>query len=441
MSNKRLVAFLGTGNYNPTRYEIDGTVSKQTSLVACAICEVLDVNSVVILGTSEAEEKWIQTGAIQQELGPNRRFHFRPVPKGATPQERWKLFQTVLDAVTLEPIRENGEQDQPDEIIVDVTHGYRSQPLFAVAAVNFALSDWKRVGRQSERLPNLRLLYGAWDARDPATNVAPVWDLTEFLTVAQWNSALDALMRFGRADDIADLGKRESRRRIQAAMAQGIQGEGLKKFHTLREFGEAAKQLADDLATARVKSLFTESAPKLRDLLSRQHGQIVQDMPPLQASLSQLQDWLKDLCAPNVLGKEGLRATARLAKLYGKLQRFAEQAAVLREGLITHYALEKKLGPVPEPGQKGCKQARANVERDWQECFISLREGNQQLGGRLRDNAKCSKAVVDIRNDIEHCGINDQPLSSSDLREKLEKRVQEFEKLVEEFVSSGESEA
>ena len=59
------------------------------------------------------------------------------------------------------------------KIVLDITHGFRSSPFFAAAAVAFTrLVD--------KNLADLQVVYGAFEARD-ANNITPIWDITPWL--------------------------------------------------------------------------------------------------------------------------------------------------------------------------------------------------------------------------------------------------------------------
>ena len=201
------------------------------------------------------------------------------------------------------------------------------------------------------------------DERRPG---APAWDLTEFVTASRWNSALDGLIRFGRADDLEQLGKIERRKAIGEARARGLQGRELAPAEFPQHLGKAARIFADDLALARVQALFEQSAPRLLHLLDDPlMTELKRRLPPLSEPMDQVRCWLAPLCPDNVLGPEGVSAMASLAGLYGGIQRFAEQAAVLREALVTDFARRCELGYGPEPGKRGCKAVRLEAERAW----------------------------------------------------------------------------
>jgi CRISPR-associated (Cas) DxTHG family len=365
VKSTRLVSFMGLGpvaseppHYTPTRYTLDGRTSGVTPLLDQALCELLGtVRSVVLLGTEKARERWVTTGELGRHLTEEHRV-FWPLPYGASEKERWTIFERTVEAFALEPLAEAGETEAPAEIAVNITHGFRAQPILGMAAMSFVLSEWAR--REVDRPPRLRVLYGAHDSGTLAGGVAPVWDLTELVIAARWNAALDALMRYGRADDLAQLADVDGRARARAAYTQGKSSAEQKAEGFVRGFGSAARGFADDLALLRLRGLFVESAPKLLEVL---HGgeieELVARLPPLSGSVDVLRAWVAPLCSPKVLGREGLAATTELAARYGKLQRFAEQAATIREGLVTHYAHLTGRRPAPSRARPGASRRAA----------------------------------------------------------------------------------
>jgi CRISPR-associated (Cas) DxTHG family len=414
-------------HYTPTRYTLDGRTSAVTPILDQALCELLGtVRSVVLLGTEKAKDRWITTGELGRHLEHEHPF-FGQLPDGASEKERWTIFEKTVGAFSLDALAEAGETEPPAEIAVNITHGFRSQPILGMAAMSFVLSEWAR--REIAEPPRLRVFYGAHDS---GTEVTPVWDLTELVIASRWNAALDALMRYGRADDLAQLAEIDGKARTKAAFDQGKRGAEQKAEGFVRRFGSAARSFADDLAMVRLLDLFTRSAPTVADVLRGDEIEaLVARLPPLAGAVAMLRGWVAPLCAPNVLGREGLAATVALAERYGKLQRFAEQAAAIREGLVTHHAHLTGRGPAPEPGQSGCADARSAVEHGWSSALDGVRKKDGVTRPEpVVENAKLSSAAVDLRNDIEHGGVRNQPISARRLREGLEPLVKGFGGLV-----------
>lgn len=424
----RLVAIAGMGKYSPVVYELEGRRASQSVLATRAITELCaPVESVVVLGTAEVRSQRHETGFLRDVL--TRDYHFMEVPKGQDEAERWALFEVLRRALDLAPIEEAGETVAPTRILFDVTHGYRTQPLFAMSVLSYMQSEWARRGVDA---PELRVLYGAYDPQSSQPDVpAPLWDLTQQLTVTRWNTALDALMRYGRADDLEALARAESVAQRAAAQRAGVTGSALAPASVAGTFGKLARAFADDVALARFASLLTGlrhrqrpgdetrgSAAKLHDFLaSEEMASLAARLPVLRDSLATLAAWLAPLRAPGIETSQGVAALAALAQRCVHLQRYAEAAAATREGLITQHTLAQGAALACEPNLSGYHDARVAAER------AIARDG-------AAPTERALSAAVQSRNDLLHGGLNDQPLPAATLREQVRQHAERFAALV-----------
>lgn len=400
-----LISFLGLGkadppHYGEAQYEFEGNRANPTRLVSRALIELTKPTHVIFFGTTEVQARWIETGLLAGQLNTSA-FVFKLIPNALNSKQQQELLGQLVETLN--------EHRDADTIYVDVTHGFRIQPLIGVSAVAFVQSEWGRESRS--KTPDIRIVYGAFDAK--TDGVAPIWDLTELLTMHRWNAAFDALMRYGRADDLRELTKVRSEARRRSDQAAGLAGVQLSTSTTLRKLGEAASSFADDLALGRLHHLFTRSAGCLNALL--RSGAIAQwalDLPLLRQPVDDLKRLTEGLTSTNVLDKKGTRTMAKLAQHYGRLQRFAEQAATIREAAYTLVGQRAGLSSI-EPNTVGCSDLRGAV--DQQANKVAARK---EKTGDL-DIDKLVAAVSNLRNDIEHLGIRDQPLLAKALRDQL----------------------
>lgn len=110
-----------------------------------------------------------------------------PIPDGRNEDELWALFETVVEEV-----------DVQEQVIFDITHGFRSLPFLSLLAVAY-LREVKDIKLQA-------VLYGNFEARDTSVqpNKAPVIDLSGFVSLFDWMTAADRFTRFGDAGDLAE---------------------------------------------------------------------------------------------------------------------------------------------------------------------------------------------------------------------------------------------
>jgi hypothetical protein len=454
----RLVSFLGLGppksdppHYIPARYAWQGRTSPETALFQRALCEVETVDSVVVLGTSAVKARWEDTGLLGRELG--RSYAFELISDGATEEELWGIFNAVLAALEDAPIHE--ETTRPQRILVDVTHGFRVQPMLGIGAVAFVLSEWARL--QSDGAPEVRMVYGAWEARDATTQIAPVWDLTSFLTVGRWNAAIDAFMRFGRADDFERLASLDATSQVDGARARGVANDALATYRYGRDLGRAAREFADALSLARFRDLLSSTwadagskKSKKRTGAAARLGELLDDprreelfvrLPLLRAPMERLREWARRLEVPTTRGPAWHGALIELAKLYGSTERYSEQIAVIREGVVDRFAHLTGRDWAAEPGQPGYAKARKEVDTLLGRLARMPTAPGDTVRDRLaaeglptgNDVVACvdfSSRTVDPRNDIHHGGLRDQPLEAASLRDRLEKLMREFAELL-----------
>ncbi len=421
----RLVSFLGLGkpaapppHYQPVTYHFGAQHSSKTPLVQRALVELLGpVDEIVLLGTEAVEVLWMDSGLLREHLGAEPDA-FERVPDGKTPAELHQVFEEVLRALGVE-----GAVDRPrprvDRILLDVTHGFRIQPILATSALAFALSEWERAGVDP---PDVRVLYGAFEAGS-GDEPRPIWDLTEIVTVASWNGALDALVRYGRADGLELLSRTASKRAVERERASGASGAALAGAGGLRKLGEAAQDFADDLALGRLRDLLTRSAPALRERLADSSTERwIGEMPWLRGSVRALREAVEPMCASRVFGPEGILATAAVAEQYERTQRFAELAATMREVLVTVTGHLLGAAPEPDPGPEYSPEARRAGEDDLAElvrAFTTDRESLRVVPQSIESLARLAAVVHPTRNDIEHLGLKRDPAGRDPLRTAL----------------------
>ena len=125
--------------------------------------------------TDRAEEAW---GELLQTAWPDT---VKPepvrIPETATEEDLWTIFQTIGDCVSA-----------GDEVVLDITNGFRSIPLVAMLAVTYI--------RVVKRARLMGLGYGAFEAKD-AAGVSPYQDLTAMARLLDWTSAVEAFETHG----------------------------------------------------------------------------------------------------------------------------------------------------------------------------------------------------------------------------------------------------
>jgi CRISPR-associated protein Csx16 len=385
----RLISFLGTGDYKPTTYFLPSNQnSVQTPYVALALAKLFTPVECVILATEQAEavhfaklkKEFAQAGLPAPSLC---RIH-----SGSTEKELWDNFERLYELF-------QGQED----ILLDITHGFRAQPLFAAAVVTYA----KTLDDQL----SVRIVYGAFEAR--ANGHTPIWDLTPFVELTEWTWALAAFFKTGYAKSLAQLAQN-----LGAKLAREWAETRVGSPPQLKKFARALEAFGDALATVRVGELLvardehSSSARWLAEALEKAKAEIEAHFPPLAKGLSRLEEMVAPLLLDqdHLAGPQGQQAMAALASLYLGLARYAETGIVLREGWVNLYATPE----ATRPGEQFDEAARREAER------------------RLTQAGWNERELMGLRNDLEHGGFRKCPLSAKTIYERLLHYVEAFKR-------------
>ncbi|MFQ3582164.1 TM1812 family CRISPR-associated protein [Chloracidobacterium validum] len=391
----RLMSFLGTGNYNETTYLFENQ-SHQTRYVACALASLAKPEEIHLIATTEA---WNQHGkTLTQELSaagqpvPQR----VDVPTGGESQQLWQMFEAIVEVI----------RTSSGSVLLDITHGFRMQPFFAAACIQYVQSVLPNP-------PQIRVVYGEYRGSEQAS---PIWELTPFLEVLSWSRSLMMLLRTGQADEVAS-----ETEKLGRALNKELAGTGAKLgFSQLPKLAKAIQSFSDDFTTIRTGSLLTgkqPSAQHLYDVIEQTKGEVTQHLPALARVLEQVQAMVEPLRTggARLSSAQGQRSLLALARLYQKIGRYSEAISILREGWITLNAPNDADHPGPELD----REARKKQEGDW-------RQSNRSL----------ARSVTAMRNDIQHAGFNKQPKDLSWFQDQLTKLLEAWQAAVDSMDSS-----
>lgn len=221
MARKVLISFLGTGNYVPVYYSRDGkkVTTKPTKYVQEALAAKLckgwsDKDCIMVFRTKESNEmNWLDsdTGVGLESTFkrmPGLKCRVNPekekgtdtymIPAGFSEQETEEMFKCVFDKL-----------EKGDEVYFDMTHAFRSIPIFASTLFNYArfLKDVKIKG----------VYYGAFEALGPGykvkewpkekieANPAPIVDMTGMVLLQDLNTAAASFRNSGNLRAFSEL--------------------------------------------------------------------------------------------------------------------------------------------------------------------------------------------------------------------------------------------
>ncbi|MCR5140641.1 MAG: TIGR02221 family CRISPR-associated protein [Bacteroidaceae bacterium] len=261
MSRKVFISFLGTNNYVQCSYDFDGVVSAPVRFVQEALIEQIckdwtEDDRILVFCTSmettgeegSKEINWFDNGQsrisdeieriglqhrlqdLQTRIGLKAQIEEFDIEAGFSEGEIWNIFNTVY------------AQLQPDDqIYFDVTHAFRSIPLFSIVLFNYSKF------MKGTRL--MTILYGAFEKLGPAYKVkelpleqriVPVVDLTDIARLQEYNQVASNLKEFGKVTSLKD-----------AIIAEQVPTSD----QAIRDLGKSISQLDEYIATIDLKEI------------------------------------------------------------------------------------------------------------------------------------------------------------------------------------------
>ena len=209
---KKLLTFLGNGEYDEGFYTYRGRKATKSRFVQTAIYELFchkftDKDQIIIFLTEEAESKNWQDrvgeygknkgkkligmektwNEINPKLLQQNQIRKVRIPSQQDEKHNWELFEIILNEI-----------DEGDEIIFDITHSFRSFPIMALIILNYA--------RILKNASLKKLLYGCWEMNDRGTPpTAPIIDMTEMIPLLDWAYGVESYLKTGNASVIESL--------------------------------------------------------------------------------------------------------------------------------------------------------------------------------------------------------------------------------------------
>ena len=370
----KLITFLGITDYEEVEYRWHD-LSKPTKFVQEALVRWLQPETTCVLLTKEARKKhW---GDLCQRLQRHTQtVEGINIPDGKSEEELWEIFAAISKAV-----------QEGDEIVFDITHGFRSLPMIALLTIAY-LKQVKGVKVQ-------HVVYGVYEK---GKHEAPILDLTPFANLLDW---LAAAKIFTATGDSSELGRLIQD--VQDAAHRNKEAYGDSLPLALKNFGAALKEVSNDLLLARVPNL-PKSVINLIEKQKRASAEVSDWTPPLTLLLGKI----AATYAP--FQDDSLPTQAKLIRWYLNHNHIVQAMTLAREWVVSYYAQQKSLS------------------RDDAEDELNQRANNQEND----ELVQLWSSIRNIRNDLAHCGFGraeGQVLSAASIRQNAEEVVKQVERL------------
>ncbi|MFQ3620262.1 MAG: TIGR02221 family CRISPR-associated protein [Spirochaetales bacterium] len=404
-----LLSFLGTGNYEPCKYQFKGKSSSVVTYIQLAFLELLeelhsDKAKVSIFLTKKAREKHWESlpnysyshyGLAQyiQKQYPTLCIEAVDIPEGGSPEELWQIFSTIFECI-----------QESETLYADITHSFRSLPMFGLVLLNYA-----------RMLKNIRvggIYYGAFEALGspaqinavpPEQRIAPVFDLTSVYSLMEWNTAVNLFLQAGRAEELAQIVRTQLKPILSDPGKRNLEAIGEQKL------ADMLKIVSMDLLTNRGQDLRKgETFFRLQKTFSDLQGKTL-TLKPLEPLLKEVEKKFSRFQMNSI--KNGYRGVEWCIQ-HGWIQQGITQ---LQETIITHMLeLLKEKSNDREKRQMVSTlfDAKGNPlgNGKYQHCL----EKDPSFTRRVFEHSFCKVAfkpynqLRDPRNDINHGGYVEQ---------------------------------
>jgi CRISPR-associated Csx2 family protein len=230
-----LITFIGTGSldrnnnakreYRQATYTYNGQEVGCDSFVSSVLYDYLEVDRLILIGTAKSmwEEVYLRFSEKQglsldddyylhlAGLSESSRFdtpldsfdlskveavlgegsHIRLIPYGLNESEQWDIFHVLNEVFQ--------ELEEGEEVSLDITHAFRSLPLFSFTAMTY-LQD---VTTKNVKLSGI--YYGMLDVAKEFDGKAPIVNLSLILELQDWIKGAYAFIQYGHADLLSSL--------------------------------------------------------------------------------------------------------------------------------------------------------------------------------------------------------------------------------------------
>jgi len=415
---KKILSFLGTGNYSPVVYEWSDSSkeSKQvkTHLFPYALAQYFSDYRVIIFVTQKAKEagKKDQEPYLQQlEEKLKERLIPVTIPEGRNPEELWQIFNILVENVS-----------QEDEIILDITHAFRSIPMFSLVASSFL--------RQVKRAQIKHILYGAYEAREKrdGQEIAPVFDLSLILDLMDWISATDFFLSRGDAKNLAYILRRTHSNLWKKK--HSLSASNLPKL--LSKVGKNLESFSLALWLAQPCEVM-KSAKKLEKVLSQAKNEFEEWALPFATILGELQDQVSKLASqqPDYLNEDNLCVQKEIISYLIDKGLYMQAVSMAREWVISWIIFKSGQNDLINRWKN--REAREEIARMLGKTAILKRRKDQSRGEKDNnipewfkplekkfDLGKLWNWLANLRNEIDHCGMREHSQDLNSLKNQVE---------------------
>ncbi len=425
------ISFLGTNDYLSCIYFHDSQEINHVRFVQEAtvhlFCRSWDTDDRILIFTTEeaAKKNWKDDGHIDrntkrpkkcmglkqciENLKPKPQVNRMLIPEGKSEDEIWQIFQIVFDQLK-----------QGDKVIFDITHAFRSIPMLAVVILNYA-KVMKDITIEGIYYGAFEVLGSIFEAKKIPIEKrrVPILDLTSFDQLLEWSIAVDRFLGAGDAEMVSKLARQSVKPVLQKSKGQD------EIAATIREIANNLYLFSKALATCRGGDI-SDISCKLKESVNRfETMKIDRPFKPIFERIKSQTDRFSGNAVP-----DGIQA-AKWCLEHNLVQ---QGYTILQETLTTFFISGIGLNPKKRPcremaGQAATIYRKKIPETDWKHPASANKATIRDFLTFYEKESKLLKVYWDLsssRNDLNHAGWSDNPMSSEKFGDKLKNCIEKI---------------
>lgn len=419
---KVFISFLGASNYSECQYLISGELSCPVRYVQEAMLnhysqsgEWSQSDKAYILLTNIAREKnWENDGHRDRDT--------HEIIKQQGLKERLEACNLAMPVEPIDVLPGNNETEimtifttlfnllqEGDELFFDITHGFRYLPIIALV-----------LGNYSKFLKNVKVKwigYGNFEDRDKDTNTAQVVDLTSMSMLQDWTTAAADFINNGNAKSLVDLTKTQLKPVLKDAKG------GNANANAIRKMASSLDAVVNDIKNCRGFNIM--NACNVKALINSLND--IEDcmIEPLTPLLEKIRDSVSDF---DIEADENI-VNGFVASEWCLENNMTQQAAtILLETVISvvcsNFGLNYKNFDHREIARSVMREldvkSRSKHKNEDEDTPLSIVNEKEMI--KNKKIIELYNKLGDLRNDLNHCGMRDNPIKA----EKFKERIQNY---------------
>lgn len=394
---KKFISFLGTGNYQECIYQLNEVEGKtvvyiQDDLIDRFCSEYTEEDKILIFLTKEAREKHWENKlcTILEEKKLSCQLCPIDITDNKSVSDIWGLFEQIHNVI-----------EENDEIIFDLTHSFRYLPMLFFSILHYSTFT-KNISVEG-------IYYGAWEARKD--NIAPIFDLTDSFRIMQWANATDVYLSYGEADKIEKC--------VRTTAKDFIGSSSLSKN---------ILAITEDIKCSRLKSIVkSDKIQKVKKSISELEINLQPAFKPIISKISKKIENFETDSTLNFIPAVKWCIDHKMV---------SQGITLLQEGALS-YIIDKNGFDYSNKDLRECISDRLGYDKtDEYTPRLNEEEYKSQIEKIFNDNftkeyRNIYQSIRQLRNDINHAGINEQSTESTDrLFNQLKKQFENVKNLI-----------